>query len=463
MTAWLIIVALLLLTRPGYAVVRFALLPRAAKRNYPAAVWARIRWRWLAHNLGLAYMDRHRAAVRRPQFGTSVKVHGNDPAQPARLRFPRARFRADEFGIVATVKTVPGVDRLAFEEQAVHVANSWRCHRVQVHQGSPGRLTVRGLRTDPLTLPYPAADAPPGVYRPAEIATASGDLRLYLGRDEWSAHRSFPLRGTAGITVGGLPDYGKTSMVLSWLAQLAGSGAVQFVFIDGKGGGDYAGWADRAWLFTGDDLPSAAGVLEDVHALMRARLASVARPGEVRNRWHVGPSPEWPLVVTVIDECHTFLALDDVKGDHQAERHVRTCRALTGQLVRKGRSVLFLTVMVTQKQTSDAIPTAIRDNCRLGVSFAARTRDAAVAALGEHIREYPSYCPTRLLDPVYVGVATCSLPTGHDPFVRLRVPEITEEAADARAALTAPLRRDPRLPLQSPVPVAASAAQAVLA
>jgi DNA segregation ATPase FtsK/SpoIIIE, S-DNA-T family len=451
MTGWLIVAVLVLLTRPGYGVVRFVLLPRSAKRHYPAALWARIRWRWLAHNLGLAYMDRHRQAVRRPHFGTSVKVHGNDPEQPARLRFPRARFRPDEFGIVATVKTVPGVDRAAFEDEAVHIANSWRCHRVQVHQAKPGRLTIRGLRTDPLTLPYPAADAPAGVYGDS---SGRGPLRLYLGRDEWSAHRSFPLAGTAGITVGGLPDYGKTSMVLSWLAQLAGLGCVQFVFIDGKGGGDYADWAGRAWLFTGDDLPSAAAAFEDVHALMRSRLASVASPGQTRNRWHTGPTPAWPLIVTVIDECHTFLALDDVKGDHQAERHVRTCRALAGQLVRKGRSVLFLTILVTQKQTSDAIPTAIRDNCRLGVSFAARTRDAAVAALGEHIREYPSYCPTKLLDPAYVGVCTAGLPTGHDPFVRLRVPELTEEAAAARAAETAYLRRDPRSPVPASIPVA---------
>ena len=113
----------------------------------------------------------------------------------------------------------------------------------------------------------------------------------------------------------------------------------------------------------------------------------------------------------------------------------------------------MLTILITQKQTSDAIPTAIRDNCGFGVSFAVRTKDAAVASLGDHIREYPSYCPTTLQDPAYTGVCTASLRTGQDPFVRLRVPEVTEEAATARAAETASKRRDPSA-IPAPEPVA---------
>ena len=54
---------------------------------------------------------------------------------------------------------------------------------------------------------------------------------------------------------------------------------------------------------------------------------------------------------------------------------------MTAQLIKKGRSVLFLTILLTQKGTSDAIPTAIRDNAGLGFSFAVKTKDAAVAGL----------------------------------------------------------------------------------
>jgi S-DNA-T family DNA segregation ATPase FtsK/SpoIIIE len=239
-------------------------------------------------------------------------------------------------------------------------------------------------------------------------------------------------------------------MVLSWLCQLAERGAVQFVLIDGKGGGDYSAWAHRAWMYAGDELDGATAVLERVHTLMRARLAVLEAQGP-RNRWHVGPTPDWPLIVTVIDECQSALDLDAVKGDRNAEAHVRSCRRSVASLVRKGRSPLFLTVLVTQKPTSDSLPTSIRDNCRVALSFAVKTKDAAVATLGEQIREYPSACPTTLQDEAYIAVATAALRTGHDPFVRLRVPQLTEEAADARAIATASLRLDPTRPPQ-PLP-----------
>ncbi len=420
-TLVLVLLGLLVLARPIYAVVRFVMLPAAAKRNYPAALWARWRWRWLSRNLGLAYLDTHRKAVKPVPFGTSVKVAPNTVAT-GKLRFPRASIRADAFGLVARVKTVPGTGRAEFEKAAPYVADSWRCHRVQISQPKPGRLVVRGLRTDPLTLPFGIGDAP----------APAGPDQLYLGRDEWGIDRWAQLPRLGGITVGGLTGYGKTSLMNSWLMHLAGLDCVQLVIIDGKGAADYSDWAHRAWIYTADDLGDAVAALEDVHALMRSRFAAGCR-----NLWRTGPTKDQPLVVTVVDECHTFLDLDAVKGQQQAEKQVRACRALGGQLVRKGRAALLLSVFLTQKQTGDSIPTAIRDNCGLGLSFAARTKEAAVAALGEQIREYPSYCPTTLQDPAYVGVATASLRTGTDPFVRLRVPYVTESAAMARAAETA--------------------------
>lgn len=404
-------------------------LPAAARsvfrlrrlRYLPAAVWARLRWRWLVRNLGAAYPDRHRKG---------------------RVRSPRALIWPSEHGIAARIRTVPGTGRGDFEKHAEHIANSWKCARVQVSQRKPGQLVIRGLRTDPLTLPYPMSAAPAGVYGSDSV---QNPLRLYIGRDEFGADRWLPLAGITGITVGGLPGFGKTSLINSWLMQLAGLEAVQFVIIDGKGGGDYADWEDRAFIATGDELPAAAAALEDTHSLMRTRLGSVLELSGHKNAWHAGPTAAFPLVVTIVDECHTFFDLDAVKGDREAEPHIRACRGLTGQLVKKGRSVLFLTILITQKQTSDAVPTAIRDNCRFGTSFAVKTRDAAVAALGEQIREYPSYCPTTLQDPAYIGVSTASLRTGQDPFVRIRCPEVSEAAAAARAAETASKRSDPRL------------------
>lgn len=420
-------------------VVIIATRPRAVRRNIPAAIWARVRWRWLMRNLSLSWQDRHVRDKRRRSAFLPGARHLPSPVTDVgrhRVQHPRVRVRPDAYGIVARVRCIPGSGRKEFEFVAPHIADSWRCHRVSVAQDRPGRLLVRGLKTDPLLVPFGQDQAPPGTY------VSPRPVRVYLGRDEWGKDRHSTLGGLTGVTVAGLPGTGKTSFVLSLLMQLAASPAVQFAFIDGKGGGDYSAWHDRAWLHCDDNLGQAVSILEDVHALMRTRL-SLAGTLNPRNGWDRGPTEQMPLIVTVIDECHTFFDADAVKGDKTAEPLVRAARALTGQLVRKGRSVLFLTILLTQKQTSDAIPTAIRDNCRLGLSFGVKTRDAAVAGLGEAIRDYPSYCPTSLRDPSFVGCCTATLPSGRDPFVRLRVPEVTEKAAAERAAATAEYRRDP--------------------
>jgi len=431
------------------AVYRFTVAPWPAKLKYPRVIWYRLRWSWLARNLGLAHADprapvKHRAAIG-PAIGRNVRME----RQNRKLLYPRASFRADRYGVIADIRTRPKVGRLELEQHAQHVADTWRCVRVQVSQRKPGRVTLRGLDLDPLTELLTMAQAPDGVYQVPD------PIRPYLGRDEWNRHRWLDLPGVTGITIGGLAGYGKTSLILSLLCQLAPSPAVQFVFIDGRGGrnyGDYAPWFDRAWMHCGDDLADAAGIFEDLHGHMRKRLSLVSPVLGHRNAWHLGPTPEWPLIIAIVDECHTFFDLEAVKGDKTREAQVRTCRSLGAQLVKQQRAALMITVFITQKQTGDAIPTNIRDNCRIGISFATRTIDAAIAALGEDIRSYLSYSPTQLLDPAYVGVATASLPTGADPFVRLRVPEITEAAADARARATARLRSDPDATLAGLIP-----------
>ena len=112
----------------------------------------------------------------------------------------------------------------------------------------------------------------------------------------------------------------------------------------------------------------------------------------------------------------------------------RRCIALTGELIRKGRSVLCLTILATQKTTGDSIPTSLRDNSGLAVSFALKTTESSVAALGDAIREYPGYSPTLLREtPNGIGTAVATLTTGTDPFTRLRVPEITEQLGRSSA------------------------------
>jgi DNA segregation ATPase FtsK/SpoIIIE, S-DNA-T family len=196
---------------------------------------------------------------------------------------------------------------------------------------------------------------------------------------------------------------------------------------------------------------------------MRRRLRSITTLRGQRNAWNSGgPTEDLPLLVTVIDECQTYLDLGQHKGDRARENMARRCIALTGELIRKGRSVLCLTILATQKPTGDSIPTSLRDNSGLAVSFALKTTESSVAALGDAIREYPGYSPTLLREtPNGIGTAVATLATGTDPFTRLRVPEITEQWAAARAAATACNRRDPQIAIPAPIEPDQSAAELV--
>jgi hypothetical protein len=131
----------------------------------------------------------------------------------------------------------------------------------------------------------------------------------------------------------------------------------------------------------------------------------------------------------------------------------------TSGLIRRGRSVLYLTVLATQTGLADSFGNStIRGNCALSVAFALRTQEAAVAALGASIREWADISPVTFQGPEATGVCTSTLRTGLAPYTRLRCPEITEEASAARAAETARLG----LPIPEHPAISQSTSQRVL-
>jgi DNA segregation ATPase FtsK/SpoIIIE, S-DNA-T family len=252
------------------------------------------------------------------------------------------------------------------------------------------------------------------------------------------------LAEVSGIVVAGLAGFGKTMLVAHLLGQLAPSPAIQLVLVDGKGGPDYDHLTPRAWLHAKDDLTDVRDALRQVHRLMADRQAAIARVLGVTDAWHLGPSPSWPLVLVVIDEAHTFF--HERKGTAaEVKAHnalVAETARLVEELVRKGRNVAVQVLLLTQRATGDAIPTRIRDNCQVAISFATRTVDGAVAALGEEIRQHPDASPVLLNDPAYVGVAVMSLP-GRPGFHRLRTPKVDHAQVAAVIRATAGLRADP--------------------
>jgi S-DNA-T family DNA segregation ATPase FtsK/SpoIIIE len=349
--------------------------------------------------------------------------------------YPSARFVLDHQGVTATVAAIAGAGLADYQRAAGYLADTWGCVSVRAEQQGPGLVRLRGLHRDPLLAPCRAELT----GRPPASLTA-----WWLGWAEDGSLVMVRLAEVSGMVVAGLAGFGKTMLVAHLLGQLAPSPAVQFVLIDGKGGPDYDHLFPRAWLSAKDDLTQVRDVLRRVHRLMINRQGAIAKVLGVTDAWHVGPSPSWPLLVVVIDEAHSFF--HERKGTSpEVKAHnalVAELSRLVEELVRKGRNVAIQVMLLTQRATGDAIPTRIRDNCQVAISFATRTVDGAVAALGEEIRQHPEVSPVLLNDPAYVGVAVTSLP-GRPGFHRVRTPQVNHAQVAAIVRATTVRRADP--------------------
>jgi S-DNA-T family DNA segregation ATPase FtsK/SpoIIIE len=352
-----------------------------------------------------------------------------------KVLIPRIMVAPAANGLTVRVKTVGQVGLDEFERAADHLANAWKVRYVEAAPGKPGYLRLRITLKDALrtrTTLIPSIDAPV-------------DLRswaLGIGRDGDPV--SIRTADISGIAVGGLSGYGKTSLVYQRFVTLAPSALVQFALIDGKDF-ELTDLKDRAYLHCGDDITDAHHIVTEVYALYTDRKNAIRSVLHRRNFWAADPTLAWPLTVLIMDEAHTFLHETKFKDKTSQDRDnlVREMVRMIGELVRKGRTVGIQVMLLTQKPTGEAIPTAIRDNCQVAMSFAQRSKEAAVAALGEDINDYPHAHPRRLQDPAYIGVLSV-MAEGRPGYTLARIPYVTDRDAIDLAAATAHLTRDPR-------------------
>lgn len=372
-------------------IVCYARTPKAQRPMLRKAWHIQRTWKRTAHRVGLVQVEKvhPRLWSSTPQT-TLIDKH----------LIPSITTRVETWGVRVDVSTIARVGLAEFLRAMPHLADTWQVHSLHIEQPRPGRLVVRAMFTDPLTQPT-QFDA-----NPASLPVDPAVWVAGIDADGQPVH----LRavGVSGVVVAGLAGYGKTSFLNARFCQLARNAAVQFVLIDGKGGPDYDDLFARAWLWAKDQPDMVRDHLASVHALMTARQHNIRTVLGVKNMWHLGPSVGWPLVIVVIDEAHTFL--NETKGNDPESRRLdalaRETARLVEELIRKGRNVGIQVILATQKATGDAIPTRIRDNCQVAISFAQRTSEAATAVLGSDITAWPDEHPRRLQDPAYIGVSS---------------------------------------------------------
>ncbi|MET9813697.1 cell division protein FtsK [Streptomyces sp. NPDC006355] len=413
-------------------VVRYLLADSMMRASIRQAVRVRRTWKRFAAMVGLSVTDKMPTAM------ASLSNTDGKPPKP-RVLTPALKVTPDQFGVVVRANCLPKVGLEEFQKAAPYIADAWRCTRVSVAQDKPGQVLIRGVRVDPLVT---KTEHTPTGRIPEELAVWN------LGVDEYAQAVSVDLAEVPGVTVAGLPGFGKTSLINRFICDTAPSPAVQFAVADGKvmaaHEGDYADLMGRLFAFAGSDLEEANALFWKLVRLRRARSTAIKTVLRRKDMWHGGPSVDWPWVVLIIDEAHTYFR--DHKGSDKETKRLASLAAqnarLVEELVKMGRSVGILVILATQKSTGDAIPTFIRDVCPVGLSFAQKTADAAVAALGEDIRDWPDASPTVLQEPAYVGVAVMKT-SGQKGFTRLRTPYVSETDSAEVAARTAHFTADP--------------------
>jgi S-DNA-T family DNA segregation ATPase FtsK/SpoIIIE len=245
-------------------------------------------WPHLAINLGLAYVDqttRHR-----------INLHTGE-IRPPETVYPAIRVHPDEYGVIVDAATLPTVGEEEYTDAARHLANAWGCATVQVRQVAPGVVRLRGLLSDPVLTANPHVP----------VTGHATFERVNLGRGEDGEPADIRLTNVSGITVGGMPGYGKTGLIAHLFTQLAPNPAVQFAVLDGKGGGDYDDLEPRCFLVTDDDLHAANTAFGKLYTLMNHRQQAIKDVRGTANVWHRWPDEAWPLVVVIVDESHTFV------------------------------------------------------------------------------------------------------------------------------------------------------------
>ena len=402
----------------------------AAGRLVLRKAWRiRFTWRHTAVRCGLYQAD-HAAKV-----GAEVPLVGELRRQGhEKILIPRIAVTPVPNGLTIRVKTVGRVGLPAFEKAADDLANAWKVRYVTAAPGKPGYIKLRVTLRDALRTPTSltvSADTPVDL------------TRWELGHSREGETVTVRTSNVSGIITAGLAGTGKTALVRHRFVTLAPSALAQFALIDGK---DYelADLAARAWRHCGDSVHDAYAIVKELHTLLTERQRLIRSALRRKNFWSGPALLEWPLVVLIMDEAHTYLFESKFKDKANQDRDalVREIVWMCDELVRKGRALGIQCMFLTQKPTGESIPTKIRDNCQIAMSFAQRSAEAAKAALGDDINDYPHAHPRRLQDPAYTGVLSV-MAEGRPGYTLVRNPYTSDRDAASLADATGHLVRDP--------------------
>lgn len=231
-----------------------------------------------------------------------------------------------------------------------------------------------------------ALDEPFLIDEPAELNVEK--MSVECARNVDGSLFALEFADNAAMVVAGMPGSGKTAGISSFLLPMALNDNVELSIIDGKGGTDWTSYAPVARryisLAESDDFDTALLMLRNLKDEMGQRFQTQQSLLGQSNFWNATASERekagLKFKLLVIDECQEIFMPSD--GSKEAKARAQEMTTLITTIVKRGRSAGCFVILITQKTTTDAIPSSIRDNSGLKVAFRLETAESERAVLG---------------------------------------------------------------------------------
>ena len=236
---------------------------------------------------------------------------------------------------IALVPTVlaPGLETAAGILRG-QVGNDWR-----LTVDAPNRTIAARPYVDPLrhTVPWPYLPGDPvpllGGGFPIGVLESGSVLRL-------------PTVGVSWL-IGGLPNSGKSMCANALTVGLAAQEHVAIIGLDPKVV-EHSLWRERfSWVETDED--KMAHVLYAIDDEMERRYLSL---GAIGRKKSIVPTKAMPHIVVIVDELAELTATEDSR---MSKSRATTLRRIAA----KGRAALISVIAITQKPSSDVVPTSL--------------------------------------------------------------------------------------------------------
>lgn len=275
---------------------------------------------------------------------------------------------------------IPNVPSQTIIEKAKLYKDRFSAKTVRVQQLGGGALQITWITRE-------ALDEVKTIHRPAPFDAAKMSVECAV--NAFGEPFALKFRETSGALIAGMAGSGKTAGVSSFLLPMALSKDCELTIIDGKGGTDWSAYAPAAkrhiTVAEREDYTQTLDILRTLRDEMVTRLAEQKELyGGISNYWNAELTQRrahnQPFKLVVIDEAQELF--HPAFSDKEMKQVAQETTELITTLVKRGRSAGVCLMLITQKPTSDAIPTAVRDNCQVKVAFKLDTAEAEKSALG---------------------------------------------------------------------------------